>query len=443
MLVVVALLAWGIFGVAPRARLDPARPETHMTDFTVFTTAATALHEGRDPYTAVSPRGWPYLYPPLFALLVSPLRDFDPPLQVFIWFLLNVVLAYGCLFECRRLGLVFWKAHLEYSSRQAAEPPAWIGILAFLAALLPMLDCLQAGQVGHAVLYPLLLGLRLVLLGVSWPGICLGGVLLALPVAIKLTPMLPVGFLVLLLICWAPRWKAVQSMLGIGFGSVFWWLIIPATLLGWQPNYQHLQHWYEHVVRAEDIGDSRGINTLSTRNQCLGSALYRAANDWPTTAAAGPTNDGYGRVIEPFPPHGREGWAKPITIARVLILLLLLAAGLCLAGGGDLLGISATLGLACVAALLISPISWGHHYVQLLPGTLFITAWFHMRGFVKLSVLLAIIPVSLSLLHYIALPYAGRFGLLAFGMTGWLLLACLLSLVGCAKHNQRISRRGD
>ena len=406
-----------------------------MTDFTVFTTAATALHEGRDPYTALSPRGWPYLYPPLFALLVSPLRHFEPPLQVFIWFLLNVVLAYGCLFECRRLGLAFWKERFG-SSHNIAEPPAWIGILAFLAVLLPMLDCLQAGQVGHAVLYPLLLGLRLVLLGASWPGICLGGVLLALPVAIKLTPILPVGLLALLLIRSAARWKAVQAILGIGLGSVFWWLIIPATLLGWQPNYQHLRHWYEHVVRAGDLGDSRGINPLSTRNQCLGSALYRAANDWPTTATAGPASDGYGRMIEPFPPHDREGWTKLITIARVLILLLLLAAGLCLTRGGNLLGISAALGLACVASLLISPISWGHHYVQLLPGILFATAWFHIRGFIKLSVLLAVIPVGLSLLHYITLPYAGRFGLLAFGMTGWLLLACLSALVGRTKCNR-------
>ena len=35
-----ALLAWGVFSIYPRARLDPAHPELHMTDFTVFTTAA-------------------------------------------------------------------------------------------------------------------------------------------------------------------------------------------------------------------------------------------------------------------------------------------------------------------------------------------------------------------------------------------------------------------
>jgi hypothetical protein len=46
----IALTVWCWVDVMNRARIDPAHPELHMTDVTVYTQAALALSEGRDAY---------------------------------------------------------------------------------------------------------------------------------------------------------------------------------------------------------------------------------------------------------------------------------------------------------------------------------------------------------------------------------------------------------
>src|SRR5580704_10227789 len=83
---VVALAVWCAVDVSRRARVDPQRPSQHMTDVTVYTEAGRAFFDGRDPYEVANIRGWKYLYPPLFALLIAPLSYFSPPWQASAWF---------------------------------------------------------------------------------------------------------------------------------------------------------------------------------------------------------------------------------------------------------------------------------------------------------------------------------------------------------------------
>src|SRR5262245_38685895 len=71
-LMVAGLILWGWVDVRKRGRIDPQNPENHRTDFTVYTEAGAAFFDGRDPYRVTNPRGWGYLYPPLFAMLVAP-----------------------------------------------------------------------------------------------------------------------------------------------------------------------------------------------------------------------------------------------------------------------------------------------------------------------------------------------------------------------------------
>ena len=54
--------------------MHPEDPLQHKTDFTVYTEAGAAFFDGRPPYEVSNPRGWIYLYPPLFAMLVAPLH---------------------------------------------------------------------------------------------------------------------------------------------------------------------------------------------------------------------------------------------------------------------------------------------------------------------------------------------------------------------------------
>ena len=71
----IAIVVWGWVDVRRRARIDPDRPTVHKTDFTVYTEASAAFFDGRDPYEVTNPRGWHYLYPPLFALMLAPLAS--------------------------------------------------------------------------------------------------------------------------------------------------------------------------------------------------------------------------------------------------------------------------------------------------------------------------------------------------------------------------------
>src|SRR5262249_6125599 len=80
-ILVVALAVWGLTDVRHRPRTDPNNLGNHRSDFTVYTAAGAAMLRGSDPYTVTNPRGWHYLYPPLFAILVGPLAAIDSQWQ--------------------------------------------------------------------------------------------------------------------------------------------------------------------------------------------------------------------------------------------------------------------------------------------------------------------------------------------------------------------------
>ena len=176
----VALAVWGLTDVRQRAKTDPQNLGTHRSDFTVYTTAGAAMFDGRDPYAVANPRGWHYLYPPLFAILVSPLAKLDSQWQGIIWFAISLLTLWGCYVESRRL----WRwlcdtekspsvsvgsvaavksSQQENSSQQKISTlPVYFFWLAGATVLLPVLNCLQRGQVGILLTYLLLLGFRYV-----------------------------------------------------------------------------------------------------------------------------------------------------------------------------------------------------------------------------------------------------------------------------------------
>src|SRR5688572_23677385 len=101
MAVVVALVVWGFVDVRRRGRIETEDPGAHKTDFTVYTEAGAAFFDGRDPYEATNPRGWHYLYPPLFALVVAPLASLDTQTQSMVWYFVSVAACLGMWRECR------------------------------------------------------------------------------------------------------------------------------------------------------------------------------------------------------------------------------------------------------------------------------------------------------------------------------------------------------
>jgi hypothetical protein len=433
--VVVALVIWGFVDVRRRARIEADNPDAHKTDFTVYTEAGAAFFDGRDPYEATNPRGWHYLYPPLFALLVAPLASLDTQTQSMVWYFVSVAACLGLYCECRRV----WR-HLACPDH---APPAWLGWLAAAAVTLPALNCLQRGQVGAVLVYLLLLGLRLVITGTSMRGVFVGGVVLALPVTIKLTPLLPVGFLGLLLVAVAwrrrgsystaiaeglargPFHRALATVAGQTVGIFLFIFLLPGSLLGHRENLAHLATWVARVAANDDVGADNDFNARSKRNQSLANAVRRLGNRLAFAAVRGPDDT---LVDDLANQHVVMPMETPLVdhalrAASVALLGLLFFAGWRIARDGETAGIVALFGLACTATLSISPISWGHHYVMWLPGLVFVPYLLWQNGRRAQAIGLAETACVLVIAHYVVLDHAGRVGLLGIGSTIWYVAA--------------------
>src|SRR5580698_9070179 len=159
----IAFAIWGWLDVVPRGMVNHQRINEPRTDFTVYTEAGAAFFDGRDPYQVSNPRGWRYLYPPLFAIVVAPLHALPSTGQVCVWFVISAAMAFGCYFEMRRLvALLCRQTTLDDEQKRLLF---WIASAGLLTVMLPALNCLQRGQVEVLKLYLLLLAFRIFLSG--------------------------------------------------------------------------------------------------------------------------------------------------------------------------------------------------------------------------------------------------------------------------------------
>jgi hypothetical protein len=439
--VLLGLAAWFWVDVRLRAEVSTTQPDLHKTDFTVFTAAGAAFFDGRDPYAVTNPRGWYYLYPPIFALMVAPLARLDTYGQVGAWYAISVALTFGCIVEARRL----WRriaAGVDRGERR------WIAWCAALAVVLPTLECLQRGQVGIALLYGLLLGHRLVLEGRGPGRAALGGVVLAWTVAVKLIPALPVAVL-----AWhrlgrafrpesepGARPVATALMAGIVLGGGLFLVAIPGGVLGWQANVRHLETWAQRVAMNDDPGQTSRFDVESPTNQSFTRAAFVvSARLQPARLAEALRGEligarteferrwGEARAFAALRRSGRRT-ARVIAAIQGLMLALLLALGWASRREGPA-GQAAVFGLACVGMLLLSPVAWTHYYMMPLPALLAVPLWLAARGRHASARLMAAVPPLLSWAHGFAKGWVGPIGLLALGTAAWFLAACVMMLV--------------
>lgn len=441
--IVLVLLAWGLIDVQRRARIESGRPDAHRTDFTVYTEAAKAFLEGdADPYLVANPRGWQYIYPPPFALLVSPLAYLPYRVQAFAWYALSVLFAWGAIVEVRRLlrVLVVDARSDGDAMNPAGVLPRSLGVGALLAVLFPALNCLQRGQVSIFLVYFLLLGARVALSARSVRGALLGGIILALPAAVKVTPALPVGFFVLG--AWAAGFsrgapndrdavaapsrlgRAGALTVGSALGLALWLLLAPAAVIGWETNLHHLDTWVHRVAApSKDVGIQNNFDAHSFRNQSLSNAASLVTVPWSAKADGTVKGDGLAREW----PHSLARIDTPagmvLAASRAGIVAILLALAVSTAIRPSRLRWMALFGLSTTATLLISPISWGHHFVIQLPALVFVPLAAWRSGHRRLALALAYVPAALSLAHYLALPWTGAYGVLGLGTAAWFLAA--------------------
>jgi len=433
---------WGWVDVRRRGAVDPNDPGLHKTDFTVYTEAGAAFFDGRAPYEVTNPRGWGYLYPPPFAMLVAPLHKVLPETQVLVWFAVSCLAAWGCYTECVRIARAIAP---EADDRGAFGPvPLRIGAAAVVAAILPALNCLQRGQVGTVQVYLLLLGLRLFVERASVGRAFLAGCVLALPVVLKVTPIVPVGFLVgsQLVAALSDGWRSSAMRRtgacssGIAVGLLGALLVAPAFLVGWQANLNHLGTWWHDVVLKveESTGDEFAGDSYSARNQSLANAVHRAGNWAHYTLGNGPDDEGLPGLA---PGQGllmdTRAVDASLTGLRALAGCLLLIACYRVGRSRDAAALAAGFGLAGVATLVMAPIARAHYFVLLLPAVLFTSFWLLRQSRTRAAWVAAIVPTALSVAHYVALDPLGRMGLLGIGTMLWYGACCLALGRGAAR----------
>jgi hypothetical protein len=433
-----AATIWGLVDV--RRRGYPT--EDHKTDLTVYTEAGAAFFDGRPPYEVRNPRGWTYVYPPILAIVLAPLHALPMQDQSTVWFFVCLWMCWGAYRECARIVALIFGPNEDRDAGLRYWIP-WFGAIAAATVTLPTLNCLQRGQVSIVVLYLLLLGLRLILSGRTYLTLLVGGIVLALPVAIKVVPILPIAFLLFVQMAgylyrqW--KWPASAaplgrqfsgSTVGVGFGLALSFFLLPAALIGWNANLRHLNTW-SHLVLSS-AGDSTATpgfdkDTHSVRNQCLGNALYRLGNFGAYVFAGGPEDP----VVDDDNPPRRMMDAPIVntclTVVRLTLLAAMLLVGIRLGMSKDeRLSQATAFGLACAALLVVSPVARNHYFALLAPAVLFVPLWLDNLGRRLAAIVMATVPGVLIVLQYVFLYPVGRVGLLGLGTAGWLMAAMVL-----------------
>ncbi|MFQ5482364.1 MAG: glycosyltransferase family 87 protein [Nitrospinaceae bacterium] len=439
------LVIWGLTDVRSRASFDPLKPEKHRTDLTVFTEAGAAFYDGRDPYEVTNPRGWKYPNPPLFALLVAPLHALDPQWQGVIWFGLSLALAWGCFIEGRRLmagarSVFTWTERME----RMVKPVSWY---TFAAALPPSLACLQRGQMGLAKTYFLLLGFRLIWLGRGRRQWLTGGVALALACVLKVLPIFPV-FVLLMMLAVRPRLitspspsRFLNAFSGMALGGALFLFLIPAGLVGWKDNLSHLNSWvYQIGTKVSGIESTHRLGDPHTlRNQSFANAVFWLGNVLHNAWTRQPSLLHVDTRREGDTIMSRAPAQTVIHAARYFIVLLFLLFSWQTARSGTPGDQAAVFGLACVAALLFSPVARGHYFMFLIPAWLFVPLALMEKGLYAAARWMSLSSLALILGHFIFLPFLGKLGWLGVGSTLWLATAMILLGRTLFKHHPVMS----
>lgn len=471
----IALVVFVAVDVRRRGRTEPLPPDqaalvdpadtrpfpfgrstgAHKTDLTAYTAAARMFTDGRtaeEAYAARSPRGWRYQYPPLLAALLTPIARLETTTQSLLFGLFTAALVIALLVESR----AWWRILGAPGDERAISLPGFIAMGAIAATALPALNTLQRGQVGLLVLWPLMIGFRLAWTSRSAAGSIGGGVALAFPAVLKFIPIMPVGIALLMAVgaalrranrtvsaSAAPRVRAVASFAGLVVGAIAFIGIVPGLLVGPQRTIEGTKIFVEGVVTNPAFSEEWDFEIHANRNQSLDSAAWklvrslrgeaRVAADPLRLESAPAPESAIGTAPQETVPISESGTgtssARPraldfvSALIRALLALAALVTAIRLARESTR-GAFAGFGIACLATLVVSPVSWGHHFTMLLPAMLAIPAWLEARGRATAAFAFSFSLGLAVVLHYSAIDSLGAIGLL--GITGAVALVCTM-----------------
>ena len=243
-LVILLLLIIGLveFSMVYRAAWGPI----DRTDYTVFKVAGQALLDGSSIYDAKNSRGWYYVYPPPFAILMVPFAKMSVALGALIWYLLEVASLY---FAAKMAFSLIKPLTLSPINKNRHF---FLFALSIGLALPVMVTGAMRGQTSAFV----------ILLIVASFYFCarqrhlLSGTTLAAAVLIKVTPItLLIYFIV------KRQWKVLQATV---FAMIILGVALPSTVIGWNATKQLYGEWVEVVIKP-----AMHTNEAATRSSKL------------------------------------------------------------------------------------------------------------------------------------------------------------------------------
>ena len=348
-----ALLALVVlFGLVVEKR--SAFMQRHMTDLGVYLRVGWAVRSGADIYDVTDDNQWHYQYPPLFAILMTPLADPPPGVDragmqpfaasVAVWYLLSVCcLAFGV----HRLA----SALEERTANPAVGPPPrgcrrwWaLRVVPVLACVTPIGHTLMRGQV-NLVLLALLCAAAAALVRARDGR---AGLWLGWAVCLKVIP----AFLLLL-----PLWqRRPRCLAGAAVALLTGLIIVPAAVFGVPRTLSYYREYDEKLLRP-----ATGTGTDQSRAKEL---IEMTANDSQSFLAAIHNTLHPDRLKRP--PHPTAAVRRLHWLLGGVMTVVTLAA----AGWRRPASATATVlsfGVLVLAMLLLSPVCHLHYFCLSLP----------------------------------------------------------------------------
>jgi alpha-1,2-mannosyltransferase len=328
---------------------DPDWAPRWMIDFSVYLAGGDAVLSGQSLYdvTVVSPVFGPllYTYPPFDAAVVfAPLALLPTEVAYLLWNIVTLVV----------LGAAIWLTLGVVGVRRDTPRLVLTGaILVGSVGLLPVTYNLVVGQINPIILLLVLLDFRRP--NPRWQGVGVG-----VAAGLKVTSLIFVAYFVLTR-RWTAARNAVLSFLG---------MVAVGFVARWSDS---ASYWTGLLFDPSRVGGSQ-----ITANQSLSGLLARLVHSTTT-----------------------QGWWLPILVA---VAGFGLAMGvLAHRRGADFLGML----LVAVTMLLVSPISWEHHWMFVIPLLIWLVSWsWHSRRVLPLAAaaVLALVFASRWYMRFGVLP---------------------------------------
>ena len=307
--------------------------------------------------------------PPIMPLTLYPLMSLPPVAGALCWFVVKAALT----------GISVWLC-FEIIRPPACPLASWIQVAIIICSLRPILSDLHHGNNNLVILFLIVATLQAWRKGYD----VLAGLILALAICYKVTPLLFVPYL-----AYKRSWRAVgATVLGMG---VFL-LIVPSLVLGPQFNGECLGMWWHRMLSPYL---TKGLVGDQEMNQSMVGVLTRLSTT-PRGMEGPYARKLMGLNLVDWSPQVVSGLVKTLSLVLVGLLAVFSRTKTDRRTDPRLLG---EFSLVVLTMLFVSERSWKHHYVTLLlPYTYLMYEFGIAREVTRRARLAILVAISTSVL---------------------------------------------